>query len=78
MTKKRVSAQGRGSFLSTTKAKEKPKEERKEEKKKSSLVKMNLLVRPDRPQQLKIYAANNGLKLHEALEKALGMLLGEE
>lgn len=78
MNKKRISARGRGSFLSTAKAAEEIKEERKEEKTNSSLVKMNLLVRLDRPQQLKIYAAKNRLKLHEALEQALGLLLDEK
>lgn len=68
----RVSARGRGSFLSAA-AVDTEKKSRKEDGKPSSpsLVKVNWQVRPDRLEQIKLHAVKNRRKLYEVLDEAL-------
>jgi hypothetical protein len=70
----RVSARGRGTFLSAAPATDSvEKKSRKEEGKPSSpsLVKVNWQVRPDRLEQIKLHAVKNRRKLYEVLDEAL-------
>jgi hypothetical protein len=68
----RVSARGRGAFLSAAAA-DTEKKSRKEESKTSSpaLVKVNWQVRPERLEAIKLHAVKNRRKLYQVLDEAL-------
>lgn len=78
MSDRRVSARGRGKFLSPGSSPEDPQTGRNEEPKNSSRVKMNLLVREDLAERLKIYAVRHRVRLYQAIEKALVGMLDNE
>ena len=69
----RVSARGRGTFLSAAAVADPEKKSRKEEEKPSSpvLVKVNWQVRPERLEQIKLHAVKNRQKLYQVLDEAL-------
>jgi len=71
-TAQRVSARGRGAFLSAA-ATDTDKKSRKEDAAASSppLVKVNWQVRPERLKQIKLHAVNNHRKIYEVLDEAL-------
>lgn len=74
----RVSARGRGTFLSAAPATDSAeKKSRKEDSRSSSpaLVKVNWQVRPDRLEQIKLHAVKNRRKLYEVLDEALESFL---
>ena len=72
----RVSARGRGSFLSAA-TDDADKKSRKEDSGPAplSLVKVNWQVRPDRLEQIKLHAVKNRQKLYEVLDEALASYL---
>jgi hypothetical protein len=69
----RVSARGRGQFLSAAVVAEPEKKSRKEESKTAPppLVKVNWQVRPERLEQIKLHAVKSRQKLYEVLDEAL-------
>ena len=73
----RVSARGRGQFLSAATVADTEKKSRKEDGKPASppLVKVNWQVRPERLEQIKLHAVKSRQKLYEVLDEALERFL---
>ena len=69
----RVSARGRGQFLSAATVADTEKKSRKEDATAASpsLVKVNWQVRPERLQQIKLHAVKSRRKIYEVLDEAL-------
>ena len=72
MSKRRVSARGRGNFLSAVpESKPADEESRIQEKKKTPLMKVGLQINPDLYFELKKQAASERRKLYELLNDAV-------
>lgn len=69
----RVSARGRGTFLSAAPATDSAEKKSRKEgaPAAAALVKVNWQVRPDRLEQIKLHAVKNRRKLYEVLDEAL-------
>ena len=74
MSSKRVSARGRGSFLSVTEGSPTPKTGTPE-KKKSERAKISLEIRSDFHRELKKRAASTDRKMYELVDEALSKYL---